>query len=412
MSETAIVFALLTGALGALCAAADGALLACHQLYSARPAEASPVLRRPERAHRALLLARLALHLAAGALFAVGLRLSERNPLVALLLGVLVAVAVVFFAEAAPRAAGDAAGLRVLRPLTPLVQIVEVLLSPLVLFGERLEAAMRRTFPPTTPEEEWEATPEQFRQVVERTADVSRDQAAILEGVFSLPHTEVEEVMVPRIDIVGIDSATPWSEVLDRVRSAQHSRLPVFEEDIDHIIGILFAKDLLRAAVLDEPPAEGWLSLVRPPSFIPEGKPIDVQLRDFKQSRSHIAIVVDEYGGTAGLVTIEDILEEIVGEIRDEHDREELPIESEGDSRFWVAGRVSLDDLSQVLGVHFDRDDVATVGGLVFTVLGRVPRAGEELVLHGFRVVVERVKRRSIERVYFERLEHHAEQSV
>ncbi|HEU4565519.1 MAG TPA: hemolysin family protein [Gemmatimonadaceae bacterium] len=411
MNAAALLLALLTAAISAACAAADGALLGSHQL-AARGAEGgavAPVLRNPERAHRALLLGRLALDLLAGALVAVGVAAGDLAPLETAALSVLAALALVFFAETGPRAVGEAMRLRLLLPLTPFVRMVQLLMTPVVVFGERLEQALRRIFPPADREGDHETTPEQFRQVVEATAEVSRDQAAILEGVFSLGDTEVQEIMVPRIDIVGIERSTPWSEVVDRVRSAQHSRLPVYDDTIDRIIGILYAKDLLQAVVDDRPPAGGWLALVRPAIFIPEGKPIDVQLREFKQSRAHIAIVVDEYGGTAGLVTIEDILEEIVGEIRDEHDREELPIEAEGDSRFWVAGRVSLDDLSDALGHHFEREDVATVGGLVFTELGRVPRAGEELVLDGFRVVVERVKRRRVERVYFERLEQHAE---
>jgi CBS domain containing-hemolysin-like protein len=139
--------------------------------------------------------------------------------------------------------------------------------------------------------------------------------------------------------------------------------------------------------------------------FIPTTKMIDDQLRDFKASRTHIAIVVDEYGGTAGLVTIEDVLEEIVGDIRDEYDVEEPEIEQRDGRRYWVSGRVSLDELSEAIGHQFTSDDVTTVGGLVYERLGRVPRAGEEFALDGFRVVVERVVRRKVERVYFERVE-------
>ncbi len=271
---------------------------------------------------------------------------------------------------------------------------------------------MQRIFPRSDRDIERDATPEQFRQVVEASADAPVAQRSILQGVFSLGDTEVQDVMVPRIDIVGIERAMPWSEVLDRVRSAEHSRLPVFQDTIDHVIGILYAKDLLPAAIEDDEPGAGWLSLVRPAAFIPEGKAIDEQLRDFKQTSSHIAIVVDEYGGTAGLITIEDILEEIVGEIRDEHDIEEMPIETEAGTRYWVAGRMTLDDFSEAVGHRFEREDVSTVGGLVFTELGRIARAGDQLTLNGFRVVVERVRRRSIERVYFERLEQPAGRSA
>jgi len=139
--------------------------------------------------------------------------------------------------------------------------------------------------------------------------------------------------------------------------------------------------------------------------LIPPSKHIDDQLREFQSSRTHIAIVADEYGGTAGLVTIEDILEEIVGEIRDEYDVEEPEIIQEGDTHFWVSGRVTLDELSERLGTDLSIEGVTTVGGLVYELLGRVPRSGESLMHGDFRIVIERVRRRRVERVYFERIE-------
>jgi CBS domain containing-hemolysin-like protein len=153
----------------------------------------------------------------------------------------------------------------------------------------------------------------------------------------------------------------------------------------------------------DEEPDAGWQSLMRAPSFIPSSKRIADLLREFRASGRHIAIVADEYGGTAGLVTIEDVLEELVGEIRDEYDDEERFVESEDDVRFWVSGRMNLDDLSEALGHDFRREDVTTVGGLIFELVGRVPRAGESLTVGPFRVIVERVVRRKIERVFLER---------
>jgi putative hemolysin len=190
--------------------------------------------------------------------------------------------------------------------------------------------------------------------------------------------------------------------VLDRIRSEEHSRIPVYRESIDDIIGVLFAKDLLPVVVADEVP-DDWTTLLRPAPFIPGTKKADEQLRDFQASGVHIAIVADEFGGTAGLITIEDVLEEIVGDIRDETDEEEPPVERDGDDRFWFSARLTLDELSEVLGVEVRHDEVSTLGGLVFEMLGRVPRAGEELHLAGFRVVVERVVRRRVQRVYFER---------
>jgi CBS domain containing-hemolysin-like protein len=268
----------------------------------------------------------------------------------------------------------------------------------------RAESRLQRAFPPEEVDDEGDSTRLGDRER-EHDTPLPRDEPAILRGVFSLEDTEVQEVMVPRVDILAVERDASWSAVMERVLSSEHARLPVYDDTIDHIVGILYAKDLLPIVLTRQAPDAGWPSLVRPATFVPGSKMIDAQLRDFRATGTHIAIVVDEYGGTAGLITIEDILEEIVGDIRDEYDVEESPIEEQEGRRYWVSGRVSLDDLSAALGHRFEREDVATVGGLIFQTLGRVPRAGEELTLDGFRIVVERVTRRRIERVYFERLE-------
>jgi Hemolysins and related proteins containing CBS domains len=318
----------------------------------------------------------------------------------------VLALFVVAFAEVLPRAAGDALGPQSPESLHAVARAADRIMRPIVAFGMRIDRALRRLLPPARASEaDRDATAEQFRQVVRSESDVLVNQRAILHRIFSLGDTEVHEIMMPRVDILGIERSTPWSEVVDRVRSSQHARLPVYDKTLDRITGLLFAKDLLGAVISDDEPAGGWQTLIRPASFIPESKTIDSQLRDFKASGSHLAIVVDEYGGTAGLITIEDILEEIVGDIRDEYDSEEPEVESEEGKRFWVTGRVPLDELSDLLGSPMERDDVSTVGGLIFELVGHVPRAGQELQLDGYRVVVERVIRRRVERVYFERLE-------
>ncbi|MHB1298744.1 MAG: hemolysin family protein, partial [Gemmatimonadaceae bacterium] len=245
---------------------------------------------------------------------------------------------------------------------------------------------------------------ERFREVVSAEADVEDAGQVMLNGVFSLGDTQVHEIMVPRVDIVGIERDTPWSEVVDRVRSARHARLVVFDGTLDEVIGVLYAKDLLPALLADVEPAGGWRALVRPALFIPTSKSVEAQLRDFRATRRHLAVVVDEFGGTAGLVTLEDALELIIGDIQDEGDQELPEVEREEGNRFWVAAGVTLDDLSELTGHDFRRGDITTVGGLVMELLGRVPRAGESLSVGGFRLVVERVVRRRIERVYLEPL--------
>ena len=404
MSIPALAIFLLSLAFAALTAVADGALLSTVST----PGEGSegPTGGLRDVTHRSLSVARLVAHLVAGASGAVALGMLAQPVREAVPVGIALAIVIVALGEMLPRAAGDALGARALAGLRSVVRLVDRAMRPLVVMGMRIDRALRRLLPPVKAgDADRDATAEQFRQVVRSDRDVPVDQRAILHRIFSLGDTEVHDIMVPRVDILGIERSTPWSEVVDRVRSSQHARLPVYDKTLDHITGVLFAKDLLAGVISDDEPAGGWQALIRPASFIPESKTIDSQLRDFKSSGSHLAIVVDEYGGTAGLITIEDILEEIVGDIRDEYDSEEPEVESEEGKRFWVSGRVPLDDLSELLGSPMEREDVSTVGGLVFELVGHVPRAGQELQLDGYRVVVERVVRRRVERVYFERLE-------
>jgi putative hemolysin len=401
----AAIVALLALALAALCALADGALLTVGRDTQTREGTTLPHGDARERTHRALSIARLLAQITSGASFAVATDLWARPAPAAVGIALGGVVLILVLGEILPREVGDIIGAPALDRFAPLLSSLELVMKPLVTSGAAVDGMLARLLPPPALSEERESTAAPLRDVVPHGPQTPREQRAILRRVFSLGEIEVQEVMVPRVDIVGVERATPWSEVVDRVRTSQHARLPVYDDTLDHVVGILYAKDLLAAVIADEEPAAGWASLVRPASFIPESKAIDSQLRDFKATRTHIAIVVDEYGGTAGLLTIEDILEEIVGDIRDENDWEEPPIVAEANTRFWVSGRVTLDELSEALGEQFEDKDITTVGGLIFQRLGRVPRAGETLTMHGFRVVVERVVRRRIDRLYFERLE-------
>ena len=403
------------GALAALSAAADGALLSERtpspllgdRITPATPTTA-PAIPRPvparERTHRALAFARVLGHLVAGGALALALGLAGRANWQALLLLLITGLAIVTISESVARALGDAFGEDAADRLSWFTTVTERVFAPVVRLGEAFDNAFAEVVPDiNASSERREEAAAQFREVITSEADVSRDERDLLLGVFSFGETTAEEVMVPRVDIVGVEQDAPWSEVIDRVRSAQHSRLPVYEETLDEIVGILYAKDLLPHVIADEEPAAGWRSLVRPPAFIPTSKRIADLLREFRASGRHIVVVADEYGGTAGLVTIEDVLEELVGEIRDEYDDEERFIEQEEDRCFWVSGRLNLDDLSETLGYDFRRSDVTTVGGLILELLGRVPRAGEALAIGPFKVIAERVVRRKIERVYLER---------
>ena len=411
MNGPALIVAAGAIVVATLAAAADGALLGGDPDPEPVPASGGD-LRRGELAHRALALSRVLAHLIAGAALARALNIQRGDGFQGAALAFFSALAVVVVVEGIGRSLGFATAPRFIVVLAPVVRLLQVLLWPVLRLGVALDALFERLLPKPTIEErneQREEATEQFRQVVAAEADVSVAEEAILHGVFSLGDTTVREVMVPRVDIVGIDNTTPWSEAVDRVRSSEHARFPVYDETLDNVLGILYAKDLLPFVIDDDEPMLGWQTLVRPASFIPTSKPIDAQLRDFKTSRTHIAVVSDEFGGTAGIVTIEDVLEEIVGEIHDEYDVEEPEVEQEEGRRFWVTGRLSLDELSELLNHNFVQDDITTVGGLVYETFGRVPRAGESLVIGGYKMVVERVRGRRIDRVYFERVEEEEE---
>jgi CBS domain containing-hemolysin-like protein len=404
MSIGALLIAIGASALGALSALADGALLALDSHDRFDSALAS-LRQRRERVHRAIAVTRLATSLVAGISVAVAFDLARLS--LAATLGIAIAVSLVAagLTESLARAAGDTLAARAVRPLSGFLTAVETVSTPLVSLGYALERWLDRFVPPRVlDDDDRDEAAEQFIQVVAAEADVSKEQKVLLGGVFALKDTSVGDIMVPRVEILAIDRDVPWSEALARVRSSEHARLPVYTETIDNVSGILYAKDLLPAVVADREPEPAWTQLVRPATFIPATKSADAQLRDFQSSGTHMAIVVDEFGGTAGLVTIEDVLEEIVGEIRDEYDEEEAPVEQEEGRRFWVSARLTLDELSEITGTDFRREGISTVGGLVYDILGRVPKAGERLTVRGYVVVVERVVRRRVQRVYLERM--------
>jgi len=221
----------------------------------------------------------------------------------------------------------------------------------------------------------------------------------MLLGLFSLADMTVAEVMTPRIDIIAVDNGAGRDEVVATLRRSEHARILVYDEHPDSVVGVLYAKDMLPSLPAAGE-AEEWHALIRPAAFVPEGKTLDRQLRDFQRGPSHLAVVVDEFGGTAGIITLEDILEEVVGEIKDEHDTDEAqPVVDDGEGHLSVEGGVPLSELEALLGHRFNREDVTTVGGLVLDAFGRVPRSGERTDVDGIDILVEQVARRRVRRV-------------
>jgi magnesium and cobalt exporter, CNNM family len=395
-----LIVSLVATALAALTAAADAATLTADDEASEPPSLHGDAL----RDHRVLAFTKVAAQLVAGAAAARALgfhrdaTVSAGMGLAAVLLGLLIV-------ETAARSIGATLGPSLVRRLHWLPRALDRLLFVWTEPAARIDAILHHLFaPPPRDDTSREETSVQFRAIVSAEADVSGLGVLLLQGALSLATTAVSDVMVPRVDILGIDVTTPWADVVETLRRAEHARLPVYAETLDDIRGVLYAKDLLGPAIAGREPVGGWQRLIRQAEFVPATKPINALLAEFRATRTHIALVLDEYGGTAGLVTIENILEQIVGDIRDEHDVEEPAIARREAGRLWISGRASLAELSELLGHSFETDDNATtVGGWVFERLGRLPQPGEEFIADGFRVVVERVRRRAVDRVYLER---------
>ncbi len=235
---------------------------------------------------------------------------------------------------------------------------------------------------------------------------LEKDEREMIYSIFQFGETLSREIMVPRIDITGLDVDSNVQEAIDIFNKSGHSRVPVYEETIDEIIGLLYAKDLLRTDLTEKEKTD-IRPFLRKAYFIPESKNVDELLREMQAQGIHMAIVVDEYGGTAGLVTLEDIVEEIVGEIRDEYDQgEELEYQQVSDDEVIFSGRIDLDDVYDILGVDLTEDMADTLGGYIYGQIGRVPIGGEQIKVDGWLLTVSQVSGRRIRQVLAKRVGH------
>jgi len=228
---------------------------------------------------------------------------------------------------------------------------------------------------------------------------IERDEQRLLQSIVDFGGTLVREVMTPRPDIVAIPADATLDQLRALFREQEYSRIPVFKENLDNILGVVYVKDLVLAS---EPSGSGSIeTLIRPAAFVPETKRVPDLLKEFQRKQVQMAIVVDEYGGTAGLVTIEDLLEEIVGEIRDEYDVETEPVVDEGNGSWVFSAKASIDEVRDRLNVGIEPEGFETVGGYVLTRVGRVPQVGETFELDGLLVEVLEAERRRIHKVRF-----------
>jgi len=249
---------------------------------------------------------------------------------------------------------------------------------------------------------------DEIQTFIESEVELDAEEKSMLTGVLEVSETQVRDVMVPRSQMVVIDIEDEFAETLKMIVESGHSRFPVIGEDRDEVLGILLAKDLLRYFGKDAAKEVTIRKLLRPASVIPESKRLNALLKEFRASHNHMAIVVDEYGGVAGLLTIEDVLEEIVGEIEDEHDDEEAEfIRPDGDRNgkpsFAVRALTRIEDFSDYFECEMNSDEYDTVGGLVMHELGRLPRRGEKVEFGGFEFAVVKADKRRIDALQVQR---------
>ena len=239
-------------------------------------------------------------------------------------------------------------------------------------------------------------------EALDLTSEVVAEERSILKSIVKFGNIDVTDIMKPRTDILAVEENTKLTEVIEIINRSGYSRIPVFRETLDNVIGVLYVKDLL--ANLDKDDTFKWISLIRPSYFVPGTKKINVLLQEFREKKIHLAIVVDEYGGTEGIVTLEDVLEEIVGEITDESDEIEKMYEKIDDKNYLFNAKVLLNDFYKALQIHTDifadvRGDADTIAGLILELKGEIPGVDEKIFTNGFTFTIISSDKRRIKKV-------------
>ena len=321
---------------------------------------------------------------------------------------VVVTLVILIFSEVSPKVFAVKQADRFARMVSlPLIWIIR-LLTPLSFLFEKMTRGISALLKikrevPFVDEKELKL----LFEVGEEQGTLDRMEREMIHSIFEFGDTIVKEIMIPRMDMVCVDKEMPLEDVLILVKEKGHSRIPVYDDKVDNIVGILFVKDLLPY-MHEKKDVPALINLVRKTYFVPESKMINELLKEFQKERNHMAIVVDEYGGTAGLITLEDVIEEIVGEIRDEYDRE-IPLFLKVEPNVWlIDGKMNIEDVNETLGFEIPtEEDYESLGGFIFSKLGRIPEEKEEVTYRNLRLIVEKVQRQRIKKVRVIRQEQH-----
>jgi len=340
----------------------------------------------------------------ADALRSLGMDSGTADGLALVIVTVTLALFTIVFAELVPKTLALANAERFAIALSLPIEFLARALSPLIRLLTGITSAIAGIFGARATAEA-QITAEELRLIVERGGEqgvLEAEEEQMINAVIELGSRRVHEVMIPRIDIAAMPVTATFDEAISTFVEEGHSRVPVYEETVDEVVGILYAKDLLPFLRSASGPRPELRTLLRSPVYIPESMTVDDLLHEFQRRKVHIAIVLDEYGGTAGLVTIEDLLEEIVGEIQDEYDTEEPMVVRLSDEEARVDGRASIDELSELFdsNIEFeDEDEYDTVGGLIYHRIGGIPSPGDRVELDGLTLTVESTDGRRVGKV-------------
>lgn len=345
---------------------------------------------------------------------AVGLAVRRFDDLGQLIAAVVMTIVIFIFAEITPKTFTiqhtDRTALVMARPVHLLGTLLKPLARALILLSNAMMVLLPGRAMPHGPF----VTEDEIRHLVnvaEEEEEIEEEERELIHSVFEFGDTVVREVMVPRPDMVVIKAGASFDEALETITEAGYSRIPIYEGDTDNIVGVLYAKDLLRHSQSRKGAARAS-SLGRAPLFVPEQKKVAELLREMQRQRVHIAIVVDEYGGTAGLVTIEDLVEEIVGEIVDEYDKEEPLVEPIDENTIRVDAKMPIDEINELLDADLPHEEWDTIGGLVFGLTGRVPAVGETVRYDSLEFLTERVTGRRVQKVVITKVGEPVEETL
>ena len=284
--------------------------------------------------------------------------------------------------------------------LATFVKILIILLTPFTWIFKKISNVTIYPIVKKLKEDEPSVTEEDIKSLAslgEREGIIEEMEKEIIHNVLEFTDSVVHEVMVPRVDMIGVDKNATTTEVIKTIKESGHSRIPVFEDDIDNIIGVIYAKDILIYA--KEGKELKITEIMRPVHFVPETKKIVELLAEMQKLKVHIAVALDEYGGTSGLVTVEDLLEEIVGEIQDEYDQELPKIVKIDENNFLIGGGASIEEVIEETGLPVSQGEFDTMGGFIFSYIGRVPKQGEEIKINDYKITVTSVISKRIAQV-------------